>query len=99
MLSKCSLRRYASRWNALRTGTSTVMTIAMPEKIAPATKYGAKIVVCQPGTIDVAKSQDTTLCTESTSGVDSPDRCRTVRAQWRHCSPEPRQPSDSARYR
>ena len=34
-------------------------TIAKPEKMAPATKYGGKIVVCQPGTTDVAKSNDT----------------------------------------
>ena len=28
------------------------------------------MVVCQPGTTDVAKSKDTTECTESTSGVE-----------------------------
>jgi hypothetical protein len=39
------------------TKTITVTTIANPEKIAPATKYGGKIVVCQPGKIDVAKSK------------------------------------------
>ena len=33
--------------------------IAKPEKIAPATKYGGKIVVCHPGITDVAKSKDT----------------------------------------
>jgi hypothetical protein len=27
----------------------SVSTIAKPEKTAPATKYGGKIVVCQPG--------------------------------------------------
>ena len=42
-----------------------------PEKIAPATKYGAKIVLCQPGTSDMAKSHDTTLWTDTTSGVAS----------------------------
>src|SRR6266540_977196 len=36
--------------------------------MAPATKYGANSVACHPGTIAIAKSQDTTLCTESTSG-------------------------------
>ena len=45
-----------------------------PEKMAPATKYGAKIVACQPGTIAIAKSHDTTQCTESTSGVASAAR-------------------------
>jgi hypothetical protein len=43
--------------------------MAIPEKIAPATKYGGKIVECQPGRIETAKSHDTTLCTENTSGV------------------------------
>ena len=41
-------------------GISRVSTIARPEWIAPATKYGGKIVVCQPGSRDIAKSQDTT---------------------------------------
>ena len=44
-------------------------TIAKPEKIAPSTKNGANRVECQPGTRAIAKSQDTTLWTESTSGV------------------------------
>ena len=39
--------------------------------MAPATKYGGKMVVCQPGTIEVAKSKETTECTDKTSGVDS----------------------------
>ncbi len=30
------------------------------------------MVVCHPGTKDVAKSMDTTECTERTSGVDKP---------------------------
>ena len=33
-----------------RAGTSSVTTSAKPEKIAPATKNGGKIVECQPGT-------------------------------------------------
>ena len=40
--------------------------------MAPATKYGGKMVVCQPGTTDVAKSNDTIVCTESTKGVLKP---------------------------
>ena len=47
-----------------------------PEKIAPATKYGGKIVVCQPGSCDTAKSSDTMECTDSTSGVERPARIR-----------------------
>src|SRR6266704_595459 len=38
----------SSRWNSLRIGTSSVITIATPEYIAPATQYGAKMVACQP---------------------------------------------------
>jgi len=38
----------------------------------PATKYGGNIVVCQPGITDVAKSNDTMVCTESTNGVAKP---------------------------
>ena len=34
--------------------------MAKPEKMAPATKYGGKIVVCQPGSWETAKSKDTT---------------------------------------
>ena len=51
---------------------SRVFTIANPENTAPATKYGGKMVVCQPGTIEVAKSKDTIVCTESTNGVAKP---------------------------
>ncbi len=46
-----------------------MITIAKPLKTAPATKYGGKIVACQPGSWAVAKSKLTTECTESTSGV------------------------------
>ena len=34
-----------------RIGTISVSTMANPEKIAPTTKNGGKIVECQPGTI------------------------------------------------
>jgi hypothetical protein len=44
--------------------------------MAPATKYGGKIVVCHPGIIDTAKSKDTTECTDNTSGVDNPAKIR-----------------------
>ena len=51
---------------------SNVFTMAKPEKIAPATKYGGKIVVCQPCITEVAKSKDTMVCTERTNGVAKP---------------------------
>lgn len=69
MLSKCQSVRYFSRPKIFRIGTMSVITMAIPEKMAPATKYGAKIVECQPGLTDIAKSHETTECTENTSGV------------------------------
>src|ERR1700733_837391 len=65
-----------------------VNTIPMPEKIAPATKYGGKIVACQPGVFAIAKSNDTTECTESTSGVLNAARNRYARAKCRHSASE-----------
>ncbi len=61
-----------SRPKMRRTGTRIVTTIAKPEKMAPATKKGGKIVECQPGTMPLAKSELTIECTEMTSGVASP---------------------------
>ena len=60
----------------LRAGTAKVTTMANPLKMAPVTKYGGKIVECQPGKTDVAKSELTMECTETTSGVASPARSR-----------------------
>ena len=51
-----------------------VMTIAKPENTAPATKYGGKMVACQPGISETAKSKLTTVSTDSTSGVERPAR-------------------------
>ena len=49
MLSKCSGVTMFSRPKPLRVITISVTTMAKPEKMAPATKYGGKIVECQPG--------------------------------------------------
>src|SRR6478609_10804740 len=65
---------YASRLETFLMMISKVFTIANPEKTAPATKYGGRIVVCHPGITEVAKSIDTIVCTESTSGVAKPAR-------------------------
>ena len=74
-----------SRWRTViissslkseRMGIMSVSTIPKPENTAPATKYGGKIVVCQPGNCDTAKSKDTIECTESTNGVLRPARSR-----------------------
>ena len=51
---------------------TSVSSIDSPERIAPATKYGAKIELCQPGTIAMAKSHETMLCTDTTSAVIRP---------------------------
>src|SRR5215472_2833673 len=72
-----------------------VNTMPMPEKMAPATKYGGKIVACQPGVSAIAKSNDTTECTESTSGVANAARKRYARVKWRHSRSELRHPSES----
>ncbi len=55
-------------------GRTSTSTMANPEKMAPSTKNGANSVECQPGTSAMAKSHDTTLCTDSTSGVASAAR-------------------------
>src|SRR3954464_7367600 len=78
-----------------RSGMQMVNTIPMPEKMAPATKYGGKIVACQPGVSAIAKSNDTTECTESTSGVANAARNREARVKGRHSRSELRQPSES----
>jgi hypothetical protein len=44
--------------------------------MAPATKYGGKIVVCQLGSIHVAKSNETVECIDKTSRVEIPARTR-----------------------
>src|SRR5215211_6287447 len=71
-----------------------VKTIPIPEKIAPATKYGGKIVVCHPGVSAIAKSNDTTECTESTSGVENAARNRYALAKCLHSRSEFRHPSE-----
>src|SRR5690606_30687729 len=71
-----------------------VHTIAKPEKMAPATKYGGKMDACQPGTSAIAKSNDTTECTDSTSGVENAARNRYAFAKCRHSRSLLRQPSD-----
>ncbi len=78
-----------------RNGMQRIRTIANPAKIAPATKYGGKIVACHPGSCETAKSNHTIECTESTSGVDNPANNKyaiSYLCQWRA---DPRQPHES----
>src|SRR5215210_5874322 len=72
-----------------------VKTMPIPEKIAPATKYGGKIVACHPGVSAIAKSNDTTECTDKTSGVAKAARNRYARVKCRHSRSEFRQPNES----
>ncbi len=72
MFSRWLVVMYCFKFMVSRAINSSVSTIANPLKIAPATKYGGKIVVCHPGSTDVAKSIDTMLCTLNTSGVARP---------------------------
>ena len=69
-----------------------VFTMANPEKIAPATKYGGKMVVCQPGITDVAKSNDTMVCTESTKGVARPAKTKETSSKRCQSFARPLQP-------
>ena len=69
-----------------------VCTIANPENTAPATKYGGKIVVCQPGITAVAKSIDTIECTENTSGVAIPASTKDTISNLFHCFALPDHP-------
>ena len=77
---------------AARIGKPRVSTIAKPAKIAPATKYGGKIVACHPGTCETAKSSDTIECTLTTSGVASPASSRYAIWYRFQCRADPRQP-------
>ena len=49
MFSRCRIVMNSFRPHNCLAGIARVITIAKPEKIAPATKYGGKIVVCHPG--------------------------------------------------
>jgi hypothetical protein len=46
-----------------------MMIAAIPEKIAPTTKYGPKMVECHMGWTVMAKTQETTVWTETAMGI------------------------------
>ena len=56
------------------------------------------MVVCHPGTTEVAKSKDTMVCTESTSGVDKPANTNDRLSCLCQCLVEPVQPNDAIPY-
>src|SRR6478672_696222 len=93
-LSMCQSVMKSSRWYHFLSGMARTSTIAKPEKMAPMTKNGGKMVACHNGTIDTAKSKDTIECTLNTSGVEMPARIRYTFSYRRQWYALPRQPSD-----
>src|SRR5687768_9689161 len=73
--------------------------MAKPLKIAPATKYGGKIVECHPGSFDSAKSMLTMLCTLKTSGVPRRARSSCPTRAACHCRADPEKPRAKKAYR
>ena len=56
------------------------------------------MVVCHPGITEVAKSKDTIVCTESTSGVARPAKIRESASHLCQCFAEPVHPNDRPLY-
>ena len=56
------------------------------------------MVVCHPGSNDVAKSIDTMVCTESTSGVDIPAKISDTVSKRCQVLTEPDQPKEHTEY-
>ena len=56
------------------------------------------MVVCQPGTMEVAKSKDTIECTENTSGVANPANTRETNSKRFQFLARPDQPKDNIEY-
>src|SRR5215831_17068713 len=56
------------------------------------------MVVCHPGMTEVAKSNDTTVCTDSTSGVLKPASTSDKLSCLCQCLVEPVHPNDSTPY-
>src|SRR5690554_1123541 len=96
--SMCCMVIYSSKLTTFLMIINKVFTMANPEKTAPATKYGGKIVVCHPGITDVAKSNDTMVCTESTNGVANPANTRCTSSKRCQSFALPLHPKDSNEY-
>ena len=75
----------------------TRISAAIPLKIAPVTKYGPKMVLCHMGAIAMAKSQATTVCTETATARMMQAISFMARSRACHSRSLPVQPSDSAR--
>src|SRR5690606_32565683 len=75
-----------------------VCTMEEPEYIATPTFEVGNMVVCQPGITDVAKSMDTIVCTESTSGVEIPARINDTISNRCQVFTDPFHPNDMMEY-
>ena len=56
------------------------------------------MVVCHPGITEVAKSKDTIVCTESTSGVDTPANINDTVSNRCQDFTDPFHPKDKTEY-
>ena len=56
------------------------------------------MVVCHPGSNDVAKSKDTMVCTDSTRGVEIPARINETVSKRCHVFTEPVHPNEIRPY-
>src|SRR3990170_7891482 len=89
---------YSSRWYTLRRTAITMIRVAMPENIAPATKNAPKIVLFQGSRSVMAKIQDTTVCTETAMGMIRIMAVAIAACMERHCGGVPCQRTDSRLY-